>query len=369
MMDNVPIKSCEEKLARMFGRKHCILTGRGATALWMIYSYVAQHRQRIIVPALMCLSPLFALNYAGIEAVYADILETNATIDPDHVNHLLNDDPKIGAVLAVHLYGHQARMEQLKEICQSHGVLLIEDAAQALGGRDDNHNLLGSLGEVSILSFGHTKILDLGSGGAILTDNDEMAEFFENLNSNLVEQKQNVNELASIYSRLYYTLTEASGINVNFLQLFDHFPGLFKPIYFKEVKDNQATIIEKGLDGLESEIEHRRKIAGLYNEAFASNPVIIRLDTKKNEVPWRYTFRVKADLRESILKEIRTQDYDASSWYPAITNFTDKGRRLGKGAFPNAYLFQDEVINLWVTKEYHEKDVFRISEIVSGVAT
>ena len=361
------ILACENTLAELFDRKHCILTGRGATALWMCYSLATVRRPKIILPALVCLSPLFTVGYAGGEAVFADVLEQNATIDAEEVDRLLSQDSEIGAVLAVHLYGHKAEIGDLKKICTRRNVLLIEDAAQSFGGRDEKGNLLGSYGDVSVLSFGHSKILDLGFGGAILTDCDDKASYFRSKNKLLNEPEIDFSQLSEIYSKLYYTIFDGSRLNSRFFELYDHFPELFYALYFRKITDAQALIISNKLKNFQKELNHRQKLAFLYDQHLESLPNVRFFKRGTKEVPWRYSFCVPEKLREKLLNEIRNHGFDASSWYPSITNWTKHGRKLGRSRFPNAFRIQDEVINLWVTSDYSEENVYSISELIARV--
>jgi dTDP-4-amino-4,6-dideoxygalactose transaminase len=362
------IHSCEQLLAGQFDRKHCILTGRGATALWMCYSSVSRKRSKILLPAMVCLSPIFTVLYAGGIPVFADVLESNATIDPVIVEKMIADDPQIGAVLAVHLYGHQAEMETLKKVCAKYEVLLIEDVAQALGGRDKNGELFGSFGDVSILSFGHTKILDVGGGGAILTDCDTRAQLFRSLNQQIVEAGINqIKHLGGLYGKFYYSIMEGARIDPEFLTIFENFPNLFRPLYFRNVTEELARRIGQEITNLPQEVSHRQKIAAYYDEHLRTLDNLSFFRQSEYEAPWRYTFRVAAGDREKVLENIRKSGFDASSWYPCITEWFPTGKQQGKENFKTALRLQEEVVNLWVTKDNSLETALEISQIVAQI--
>ena len=85
--------------------------------------------------------------------MFCDVLKESGTIDPDLVEDILSKDENIGTVLAVHLFGNAAQMRRLTATCTAHQVLLIEDLAQAFGGRFADESLFGSSGDVSVASF------------------------------------------------------------------------------------------------------------------------------------------------------------------------------------------------------------------------
>jgi dTDP-4-amino-4,6-dideoxygalactose transaminase len=360
------IRSCEQMLAKHFGRKHCILSGRAATALWMCYSVLSSKRLKVLLPSMICLSPVFTVMLAGRMPIFADVHDSNATIDPAIVEKMIADDPEIGAVVAVHLYGHQAKMEKLKDICSKYDVILIEDVAQALGGKTKNGQLFGTFGDISVLSFGHTKILDLGGGGALLTDSNKKNDFFRALNNQVIEEDENkIKRLSKLYSKLYYSIMEGVRIDPEFIDIMKHFPKLFRSIYFRKVSSELAQRIDKGFLNLPNEIFHRQKISACYDEYLGDIDGLSFFQKGKDEVPWRYTFRVTTGNREKVLNNIRNQGFDASNWYPSVSEWFTAGQKHGKDKFANSLRFQDEVVNLWVSKEYTSNSVFKLSKIIS----
>jgi dTDP-4-amino-4,6-dideoxygalactose transaminase len=359
------IESCEQALAMLLGRKHCILTGRGATGLWIAYSLSDQKRPKVLLPAMVCNSPMFTVLYANRIPVFSDVLTEDATIDPQRVKAMLEADPEIGAVLAVHLYGHPAAMAELVEICAEHEVLLIEDVAQALGGVDGEGNLFGALGDLTILSFGHTKIINVGGGGALLTDSDEMASQIRTLNNQLPEKKSDNPHLGGLYGKLYYPIWESGQVDASFYKLFDSFPELFHDLYFSQATSEIASSIENALALLNNEVKHRRLIAEIYTTELQSLEDVSLFNPSGPGVPWRFTFRVKASKRLQVLEAILGKGLDASKWYPSIAKWTPSGREQGD-VFPAADLLQQEVVNLWLSQDYSPNKAKEVAQVIKG---
>jgi dTDP-4-amino-4,6-dideoxygalactose transaminase len=243
-------------------------------------------------------------------------------------------------------------MEELKLICRKYKVLLIEDAAQAMGGVDHKGNVMGKIGDIAILSFGHTKILDVGDGGALLTDNDGFADFAHRLVQNLPDKPENYSWLSSTYQKLYYTIWEAGKYAPSFYHIFDSFPELFRSLYLYRATDEMALNISDAMKGLQEEINHRRQISDIYHQGLKNCKNVKFFRPTGPGIPWRYSFRMEAPIREQVLYELRDQGFDASCWYPCITGWNPHGRMQDNDGCLTAKKIEREIVNLWVTGDY-----------------
>ncbi len=358
------VDRCERALAELLGRKYCVLTGTGTSALWFAYSLVNPDRPKVVLPALVCLTPMLAVHYARRVPLFADVLEKDATIDPHVVEKMLKEDNQIGAIVAVHLYGHSADVEALRDICSRHDVLLIEDMAQAIAGKYANGSPFGTIGDCSVVSFGHTKILDVGGGGAFLTDDEVMTNRIRNLRSFLLHPPANKDQLSSMYHRLYYAIWECGKVDPAFLKLFDQFPFLFYALHVHRISDTLASMILEALPLLDSEITHRGQIATLYENGLSGCAHLKFFRPRGHVVPWRFTFRIDGHRRDAVLEEVRSAGYDISSWYPSITEWTPSGRMQGKESFPVANMLEKEVVNLWVSTDYNGERAEAVAEVI-----
>ena len=344
------IKKLEDKLALMHNKKYCILTGRASSALWMAYKCCNSKKSKVIVPSIMCLSPTLVLKYANKKPLFSDVLIKDATINPKNVESLLKKNKDISAVLAVHLYGYPCQVNELKKICDKENVKLIEDVAQAMGARDNNNKILGSTGDISILSFGNTKILDLEEGGALLT-NDKKT-YFKSLKLRKNIKNVNINSLKKLYKPLYYKIFNMGQENKKIFDLFNIFSDLFKNLYIRNTSQKQAKKIFNKLDSLENEIKHRRKIYSIYEKNIKKNNKIIFFKPQKNFVPWRFNFKIKKNYRDKLIKHIRNRGFDISSWYPNSKNWFFEGKKQKNNNFKVSEYLDKSLINLWVTKNY-----------------
>ncbi|MEO7995558.1 MAG: DegT/DnrJ/EryC1/StrS family aminotransferase [bacterium] len=170
-LDTAPVLSSElmeavaEPLRVTFRAASCHFAGRGAAALLALLQAIHDPGGEVILPTLVCPSVPIACKLAGLVPVYADARLSDYTMDPAHVATLVTS--RTVAIIAVHLYGHPCQLDQLRDIADVHGLLLIEDCAQSLG-QFWNSQFVGTIGDAAILSFHPSKILPAAGGGAVL---------------------------------------------------------------------------------------------------------------------------------------------------------------------------------------------------------
>ncbi len=164
----------EENFANYCGVKHCISCGNGTDALTaLIKIHDFPKGSEVILPANTFIATAEAVVSNDLKPVLADIKE-DFTISPESVESLIN--PNTSAIIAVHLYGHPADMEQLKKIALKHNLKLFEDAAQAHGAVYRGKKA-GNLADGAGFSFYPGKVLgSAGDAGAILLNDNELAQ-------------------------------------------------------------------------------------------------------------------------------------------------------------------------------------------------
>lgn len=164
----------EREFADYLGASHVVSCANGTDALEIALEALGiAEGDEVIVPAMTWVSTGEAVARVGARPVFADILPSEWTLDPQKVKEKLS--PQTRAILPVHLYGRSAAMAELRAICDEHRLWLIEDAAQAHGGTFAGARL-GSLGDAAIFSFFPTKNLGgLGDGGAMVFASEDHA--------------------------------------------------------------------------------------------------------------------------------------------------------------------------------------------------
>ena len=169
-----PVAAFEADLAAFTGRRHAIAVGSGTDAL--AFALVAGGigpGDDVLVPAFSFIATASCVLRAGARPVFADV-DDDGLLDLDDAAAKLT--PRTRAVVAVQLYGQMLDPARLEAFARDHGLLLVEDAAQALGATADGRRC-GAIGDASACSFDPTKTLAApGSGGALLTDHDAFAD-------------------------------------------------------------------------------------------------------------------------------------------------------------------------------------------------
>jgi dTDP-4-amino-4,6-dideoxygalactose transaminase len=162
------------------------LVSSGKAALTVILKALAgvSRRRRVIIPAYTCFSVPSAIVKAGLEVVLCDVDPNTLDFNFAELEGLL--DENVLCVVSTHLFGRPADTERVKQLCEGKGILVVEDAAQAMGGHV-GERLLGTIGDVGFYSLGRGKNMTCGTGGIILTNSAAIVEAIESEYATLPE--------------------------------------------------------------------------------------------------------------------------------------------------------------------------------------
>lgn len=166
------VKELETRLQSYLGVKHCLLVSSGTIALQLAIKAL-QLKGDIITTPFSFVATTSAIIWEGCRPVYADIDPGSLCIDPAKIEALIG--PETTAILATHIYGHPCAVENIREIAAQYDLRVIYDAAHAFGVKYKQQSLLNH-GDVSTLSFHATKIFFTGEGGAMICNDDDLAE-------------------------------------------------------------------------------------------------------------------------------------------------------------------------------------------------
>ena len=169
------VDAFEEELATVTGRGHGVALASGTAALHLalLLNQVGPG-DRVLVSTLTFSATANAVRYVGAEPVFIDSDTETWNMDPELLERALGEGD-YAACLPVDIYGQCANYHAIAPLCESHGVPLIEDAAEALGA-SHHGNPAGSFGAVAALSFNGNKIITTSGGGALVTDDAGWAE-------------------------------------------------------------------------------------------------------------------------------------------------------------------------------------------------
>jgi dTDP-4-amino-4,6-dideoxygalactose transaminase len=273
------VQAFEREFAEYCGTKHCIGVANGLDALRLILkAYIELGKlsegDEVAVPANTYIATLLAITDVGLKPVLVEPDEVTFNLDPKRLSQAIGAKTK--AVLVVHLYGQLAAMKQVKKIADEHGLLIIEDSAQAHGANIEGRKA-GNWGDASGFSFYPGKNLGaLGDAGAVTTNDTDLARVIRALGNYGSEAK---------YENIY------QGLN-------------------SRLDEIQAAMLSVKLKYLDKETEHRRLIAKEYLKGINHPNVTLPLteefygETLSNHVFHLFVIRTKSrELLQSYLNE------------------------------------------------------------------
>jgi perosamine synthetase len=176
------VNELEEEFPKYIGVDYATLTTSGTTALHLALRAIGiGEGDEVIIPTFTMIACAFSVCYCGARPVFVDCDRDTWNINPDLIEEKITSKTK--AIMAVHIYGHPCDMDPIYKIAKKHNLLVIEDAAEALGSLYKEKKC-GSLGDVSCFSFFANKMITCGEGGIVVTSNKnfyDKCRYFKNL--------------------------------------------------------------------------------------------------------------------------------------------------------------------------------------------
>jgi dTDP-4-amino-4,6-dideoxygalactose transaminase len=166
------VQELELRVAELVGVKHCIAMCNATVALEIAIRALGLAGE-VIVPSFTFVATAHALQWQQITPVFCDIDPLTHNIDPRRIEELIT--PLTTGIIGVHLWGRACNIEQLEEIARRRNLKLLFDAAHAFGCSYKG-KMIGSFGSAEVLSFHATKFLNTLEGGAVVTNDDQLAQ-------------------------------------------------------------------------------------------------------------------------------------------------------------------------------------------------
>jgi dTDP-4-amino-4,6-dideoxygalactose transaminase len=166
------VQELEQRVADLHGVKHCVAMCNGTVALEIAIRALGMEGE-VIVPSYTFIATAHSLHWQAITPVFADIDPVTHNLDPAAVRRMIT--PRTTGIIGVHLWGRGAPVDELQAIADEHGLKLMFDAAHAFGCSYKG-KMIGNFGACEVLSFHATKFFNTFEGGAVVTNDDELAE-------------------------------------------------------------------------------------------------------------------------------------------------------------------------------------------------
>jgi len=347
------ITALEKALCDLTGAKHAAVVSNGTAALHIACQAIGigPGDQVITTPITFAASANCAL-YCGAEPVFADIDEATYNIDPASVIEKITD--KTRAVVAVDFTGQAVKLNELKKICHERGIVLIEDGAHSIGTKYDGQ-MVGSIADITTFSFHPVKTITGGEGGAVLTNDDDLAKKIELYRSHGITRDTSLMERES-EGGWYY---EQVGLGMNY-----------------RMTDIQAALILSQLDKLEMFSKRRKEIVDRYNKAFNEIPgVIVQQEIPESDTT-RHLYILRLDLDK--LSVGRREFFDAMAaeniccnvhYIPVYRHPYYEKLGYKKGLCPKAEQLYDSMMSLPLYYSLTDSDVDDVIAAVRKLVT
>lgn len=324
------IEEAEKKLCEFTGSKYAVLIANGTAALHAtcFAAGIGPGDEVITTPITFAASANCAL-YCGGRPVFADINSETYNIDPDSIEKCITNHTK--AVVAVDFTGQTVEINRIREICDRHGLIFIEDAAHSLGTKYAGKPV-GSLADMTEFSFHPVKTCTAGEGGAITTNSDALYKLLVLFRTHGITRVQDWMDKPSEGGWYYQQVVLG---------------------YNYRMTDMQAALLSSQLDKLEMFARRRKALVQRYDAAFSQIPEI----TVQREIPESDTVRHLYILQFNLelLKCGRREIYDALQaegvgvnvhYIPTYTfpYYQKLGYRMG--SCPNAERLYERIISI-----------------------
>lgn len=324
------VDAFETEFAAYCGVRHCVGVGSGLDALYLILRAMdIGPGDEVIVPANAYLATWLAVSMSGAKPVPVEPDPQSHNLDPAHLEAALT--VRTRAILALHLYGLPAEMDAICAMASRHGLKVIEDAAQAHGARYRGRRA-GSLGDAAGFSFYPTKNLGaMGDGGAITTNDPDLAE--------------RVRMLRNYGTRIKYQ-SEELGVNSRLDEL-------------------QAALLRVRLESLDNWNQRRQAVADCYLCELREAPLVLPHSAAGMEPAW-HLFVVRVAQREKLIETLQRNGVGWSVHYPVPPHLQAAYAcpDWPRGAFPVAEQLADEVLSLPIGPHMDEQAVSRVAAVV-----
>jgi len=341
------VNEFESRVAEYCGAKYAVAVSSGTAALHAACAVagISSGDEAITTPVTFA-ATANAVVYCGGKPVFADIRADTLNIDPDEIRKRLS--PQTKAILPVDFTGHPADLKQIMAIAREKGLVVIEDASHALGAEYEGRKI-GSLADMTILSFHPVKHITTGEGGMVLTDSKEFCEKLRVFRHHGIVKNNPDNE------PWYYDI---------------HEPG-----YNLRLTDFQCALGISQLKKLDRFVRIRRDIASRYNQAFADVAEIITPVEGKGVKSAYHIYviqllaeRLSAD-RKAVFNALRAENIGVNVHYMPLHLHPFYQREFGykKGDFPRAERYYERAITLPIFPKMSDEDVENVIKAVKKV--
>ncbi len=321
----------ERELADLHQMKHGIALNSGTDALRISMDAVGIGAgDEVITTAFTFVASVETIVQTGATPVFVDIESHGFMLDPTKIEAAIT--PRTKAILPIHLFGQMAHIESIAAIAAKHNLIVLEDAAQALGC-NYNGKPAGHFGSAAGFSFYVTKNLGAaGDAGMIVTNDDAVAEACRSIRVHGMGRE-----------RYYY----------------DHLG------YTARMDEMQAAVLRVKLTRLAEWNERRTRIAAIYTDLLRGSDAILPTTFEGNNNTW-HQFSIRHERRDAMQAFLKEQEVDSMIYYPVPIHFHSPYRKFaaGEGSLPVTERVSKDILNLPIHQHLSEAQARYVAESV-----
>jgi len=376
LVNGKSIKVLENWLVNFFGVKNVITidSARSALLVGLRASNIGVGDE-VIVQGFTCIVVINAIKQSGAKPIYVDIDQTLNLDIPDLNKKITN---KTKAIIVQHTFGNPANMGDILEICNQKNIKLIEDCAHAFGVEYEGKKL-GTIGDMAILSFGSDKCISCVRGGALITNNDELAKKAKDI----IDKLPNPDKIHIVQNLMHYIvffkgkilysiflgkiiLAISKKLHITGRVIYDaEKKGQAINFYPAKMANCLADLLLVQLNDLDTITKHRKTISQIYTDNINNNKIIKPL-LIDGSIPLRYNILTKDPDR--LIDMAKKQNIILGNWYrgvvaPLDIDMTNIDYVLG--SCPIAEDFANRSVNLPTNININKSDAMRIVEVIN----
>jgi dTDP-4-amino-4,6-dideoxygalactose transaminase len=337
------VATFEQDISDCIGGSPVVALSNGTAALHAAYASIGIGAgDEVITPPITFVATQAAAMHLGATPVFADVLPDTITLDPAAVRAALSKRTK--AIVAVDYAGHPAEIDELREIADSAGLPLIEDAAHSLGSTYRGR-AVGSMADLTTFSFYPTKNITTGEGGAVA-----------GLDFAVIERARRFARQGLVRNDKEFVIDgqgawhqEVHSIGLNY-----------------RLPDVLAALGSRQIAKLDRFKAKRAEIKARYDAALGGHAAIqVPIQRDYVDPVWHlYPLRVAAESRSHVFRQLRDQNimvqvnYLPAYWHPALSHLA------ARGSCPNAEAFYASEISLPMHTQLHDDDIDFVCDVV-----
>jgi len=344
------VSNFEQEIANYVGAKYAVTFSNGTAALHgACFAAGIGNGDEVITTPLTFAASANCVLYQGGQPIFADIDEKTYNIDPKEIEKKITRKTK--AIIPVHFTGQPAPLDEIYEIAKKHNLIIIEDAAHALGATYKQKRI-GSISDMTMFSFHPVKHITSGEGGIITTNNKEYYNKLLQFRSHGITRDSS--KMFENHGPWYYEM---------------HFLG-----YNYRITDIQAALASSQLKKLDKFLDLRKKYVSMYNEAFKKiTEISIPNQNENSSSSWHlYVIRLNLEQltgnRKDIYNALFQENIGVNVHYIPVY-LLPYYQELGyqQGLCPNAEKLYEEILTLPLFPAMSEKDVNDVIQAIKKV--